>query len=178
MSKTDFGWQTFLQKNEEILWQGAPKARLEIHRKHLRNGATWSIIAICMIVIAISLEQGGGVKPQMLITGFILFGVAIYASIGQIFLRRAQLRRTRYAITNKRVLSLLSKINGQKIHHDIAIGVQTAAALSNATPDTLSFWLADENPGDEYDGRGLQFFQLENANQVLDVFRQAIDDND
>ena len=183
MNKSDFDWTDFdgqeiLHEGEEILWQGAPKARLETHRRHLRNGAVWSIIAICIIVIAISLEQGGNVKTQMLVAASALFGVAIYASVGQMFLRRAQLKRTRYAITNKRVLSLETKANGKKIHHDIVIDQTTTAALSAAEPDTLSFWLADENPGDKYDGRGLQFVQLENANQVLDVFRQAIDDND
>lgn len=177
MTKAPIDWQDLLQKDEEILWQGTPRAEFEIHRKHLRNGVVWGIIAVCLFVIAVSLEQGNSVKTQMVITALILFGLAIYVSIGQMFLYRTQLKRTTYAITNKRALILSGENKCQQIQHDTEITATTKAAISGAKSDTLSFWQACDNPGDEYDGSGVQFAQLNDADQAHKTFEQALKAN-
>ena len=87
------------------------------------------------------------------------------------------MRRTSYAITSKRALSLQTGFNGGRAQYNIMLNDGTKAAIGGPQDDTLSFWLIEENPADEYDGTGLQFEQIADAEQALQAYKAAKEDS-
>ncbi|PIE16518.1 MAG: hypothetical protein CSA68_02285 [Rhodobacterales bacterium] len=155
--------------DETLLWQGQPQAGLRFLRHDIRNGIVWAVIAGCLFWVSLKV----GHSTQLLLAA-LAFGVfAAYLGIGRAVLRRAGLARTAYAITDKRALSLQSGPFGVRRQQNIQISPDTRAEIDGEQGDRLSFWLHSENPEPHYDGRGLQFLQLQSAQQVLHAFEQA-----
>ena len=163
--------------DETLLWQGHPEARLQAPRGNIRNAIVWGIIAICLFIIFLRLNHSNSVKLQMGLAAAALLIYAFYISVGKMFLSRAVLRRTSYAITSKRALSLQTGFNGGRAQYNIMLNHGTKAAVDGVQGDTLSFWLIKENPTDEYDGTGLQFAQITDAEQALEAYKTAKEDS-
>ena len=163
--------------DETLLWQGHPEARLQLPRGNIRNAVVWGIIAICLFIVFLRLDYSSSVKLQMGLATAALLIYALYISVGKMYLSRAVLRRTSYAITSKRALSLQTGFNGGRAQYNIMLNDGTKAAIGGPQDDTLSFWLIEENPTDEYDGTGLQFEQIADAAKALSAYKTAKEDS-
>lgn len=108
-------WTQYLQKDEEILWQGQPYPHL-----HLRRGDIGKIIGGIMAMIISTLIVTGavafvkpleGIKMVFLIVfcSFLLavFLYGLYLAVFQFHFAAKRRRKTHYAITNQRAMALV-----------------------------------------------------------------------
>ena len=109
-------WAKYLNKDEEILWEGRPYARV-----HMRRGDVANIIGGVAVMVICALMAAGayamlapfeGLEVAFIIiycSGlFAVFCMGLYGAVFQFFKAAKRRGKTHYAITNQRALSLVT----------------------------------------------------------------------
>lgn len=139
-------WDTYLDKGEKILWQGAPSGGLKLRASDIFQslfGMFFLGFSIFWVVTATTMTgKSNAPGPVML---FPLFGlpfvaVGAYLVFGRFFWKAYKRSKTRYALTDKRAI-IATSVFGRKLE-SYPIGSGTRLDFEPGDPATI--WFAEE----------------------------------
>ncbi|MEM6760396.1 MAG: aspartate carbamoyltransferase catalytic subunit, partial [Pseudomonadota bacterium] len=104
-------WDKILDKDERIIWQGAPKVRVKMEWNNAFEAPVALFFTGFSIFWMISASRGGGIFWMF---GLLFFGVGMYQLVLVHFWKAHQRRNTHYTLTNKRgLIATDSNFNGR-----------------------------------------------------------------
>lgn len=180
---TLYDWSKELPPDETLLWSGRPDSSVLFSKfdiLFIPFSAIWCSFAIFWVISAAS--SGG----FFVVFGFPLLLCGLYITVGRFFYKKARKQRTFYAITDKRVLSIVVDANGQRKHLVCAYlkNIQSDSITMNrgrygtivfgTIPSHGGFYL---NTGMDFMALGMgdivTFVDVENAELLVEIYRKA-----
>ncbi len=172
------GLAAHLRPGEVLLWHGAPDAglRLKPAREDIEAGL-WGLGATALLaLLAWAIGAFGRLFP-ILRAGVVAALLALLAlSLHPLLLKHRllmhRLRRTRYALTNRRALVLTGTRRARLL--SLELRPDTQLALSEDTPPTLSLWHWPENAHRETLPEEIHFRYLSDPRTPHRIARQIL----
>jgi DUF1707 SHOCT-like domain len=166
-----------LQPDEWVAWTGRPDPAKHTNRADaflIPFSIFWGGFAIVWEAIAIYSGQ-----PFMIVWGLAFVVMGLYFMVGRFFYKANRRRRTVYAVTNRRVLSVVEKRDGVSVEARYLHSLVNVSTNTNASDyGTIEFdntgpvpaWMGDT--GMEFFGGGVSarvglcFFDIEDVSEV------------
>lgn len=128
----------YLDGGERLLWTGKPRPGLRFRWATLRSLLGSLIWAAVAVFFAINIWRGGATVSNFFVA-LGLIGFALYSTVGRIALEAWLRLRTRYAVTDRRVL-IIQGVNQPTIQSiDLTPTTQVTSDLRGDGSGSLSF---------------------------------------
>ena len=166
-----------LRPGEALLWHGAPRADLRL--KPTRNDVTaglWGVVATALMVLFSWAVGGFEVFPALRVVVIVPLAALLVLSLYPLLLKHrlmmASLRRTRYGLSNQRVLVQTGVRHPYLFSLDLR--PDTQITLSEGTIPFLSFANWPEDTHKESVPETLDFLYLRDAHSPYQIARDIL----
>ena len=141
---TPQGWDTYLDRGEKLLWEGAPRAGLRFRGSDIflsLFGSFFFLFAVFWMYMASgAMDAPGGIGIVFPLFGLPFVAVGFYLMVGRFFWDSFARSRTRYALTNKRAIVATSAV-GRKLK---SWPILSGTRLEYEPGDEATIWFAEE----------------------------------
>ena len=141
---TPQGWDTYLDRGEKLLWEGAPRAGLRFRASDLLLsgfGFFFFAFAVFWTYMATgAMDAPGGVGMIFPLFGLPFLAVGFYLMVGRFFWNSYVRSKTRYALTDKRAI-VASSAWGRKLK---SWPIHSGTRLDYEPGEEATIWFAEE----------------------------------
>lgn len=137
------GWDSYLDRGEKLLWEGAPRAGLRFRASDLLLsgfGAVFFAFAVFWTYMASGAMEAGPIGMVFPLFGLPFLAVGFYLMVGRFFWNSYVRSKTRYALTNKRAIVARSAA-GRKLK---SWPITSHTRLEFEPGEEATIWFAEE----------------------------------
>lgn len=163
-------WAGILDKDEEILWQGSPRARVRLEWDSAMQPFFFLFFTGFSVFWMVMASQAGGVFWMF---GLLFFAVGLYNLVGVHFWKAFQRSGEHYTLSTKRAY-IGRSIWGRRSLDSYPIDAGTVIKFEDNSGDGTIFF-ADEThgTGESRVRTPVGFVQIDDARHVYALFRKA-----
>ena len=141
---TPQGWDSYLDRGEKLLWEGAPRAGLRFRSSDIflsLFGTFFFAFAVFWVYMASgAMDMPGGFGVLFPMFGLPFVAVGLYLMVGRFFWNSYARSKTRYALTNKRAI-IASSAMGRKLK---SWPITSHTRLEYEPGEEATIWFAEE----------------------------------